>query len=89
VSATLRPFLHCVNTPGRMTKQMTAAVGYIRVSTDDQALSVDAQRARLMTWCAERRVTLVRHERVRGLLHLRSPPEALSRRHSPGEAPRK
>jgi DNA invertase Pin-like site-specific DNA recombinase len=45
--------------------QTSTAVGYIRVSTDDQALSVDAQRARLESWCAERRLTLVAvHEDV-------------------------
>ena len=31
--------------------QTTAVVGYIRVSTDDQTLSVEAQRARLTAWC--------------------------------------
>src|SRR6266851_5779218 len=36
----------------------TAVVAYIRVSTDDQTLSVEAQRERLAVWCAERRVTL-------------------------------
>jgi DNA invertase Pin-like site-specific DNA recombinase len=35
------------------------AIGYIRVSTDDQGLSVDAQRTRLATWCAERHMELV------------------------------
>ncbi len=37
----------------------TAVVAYIRVSTDDQTLSVEAQRERLAVWCAERRVTLL------------------------------
>ena len=39
--------------------QTTAAVGYIRVSTDDQTLSVEAQRARLTAWCIERHLSLV------------------------------
>jgi len=39
--------------------QITAAVGYIRVSTDDQTLSVEAQRARLTAWCIERGLTLM------------------------------
>jgi site-specific DNA recombinase len=34
-------------------------VGYVRVSTNDQALSVAAQQERLTTWCAERGCTLV------------------------------
>jgi DNA invertase Pin-like site-specific DNA recombinase len=38
--------------------QTTAVLGYIRVSTDDQTLSVDAQRARLTAWCIERGLTL-------------------------------
>src|SRR5262245_39686057 len=38
--------------------QAIAAIGYVRVSTDDQALSVEAQRARLTAWCAERRLPL-------------------------------
>jgi site-specific DNA recombinase len=37
----------------------TAALGYIRVSTDDQTLSVEAQRTRLVRWCAERHIALV------------------------------
>src|SRR6266446_5014809 len=41
------------------TTQTTAAIGYIRVSTEDQTLSVEAQRERLTVWCAERRVALV------------------------------
>ena len=41
------------------SKTMTRAIGYSRVSTDDQALSVDAQRARLERWCAERHMELV------------------------------
>jgi site-specific DNA recombinase len=41
------------------TTQTTAAIGYIRVSTEDQTLSVEAQRERLTVWCVERRVTLV------------------------------
>jgi DNA invertase Pin-like site-specific DNA recombinase len=36
-----------------------AAIGYIRVSTDEQSLSVEAQRATLATWCQARRVPLV------------------------------
>jgi DNA invertase Pin-like site-specific DNA recombinase len=35
------------------------AIGYIRVSTDDQTLSVEAQRERLAAWCAERHMTLL------------------------------
>jgi DNA invertase Pin-like site-specific DNA recombinase len=31
-----------------------AAIGYVRVSTDDQTLSVEAQRDRLAAWCRER-----------------------------------
>jgi DNA invertase Pin-like site-specific DNA recombinase len=47
------------------TAQMTAAIGYIRVSTDDQTLGVESQRERLTAWCAERRVALVAvHEDV-------------------------
>jgi DNA invertase Pin-like site-specific DNA recombinase len=41
------------------SKTITKAIGYSRVSTDDQTLSVDAQRARLESWCAERRIELV------------------------------
>lgn len=32
--------------------------GYLRVSTDAQTLSVDAQRARLTAWCVERHLAL-------------------------------
>ena len=47
------------------TAQTTAAIGYIRVSTDDQTLGVESQRERLTAWCAERRVALVAvHEDV-------------------------
>jgi len=35
------------------------AVGYIRVSTEDQSVSVEAQRARLESWCAARHLVLV------------------------------
>ncbi len=41
------------------TTPTTAVVAYISVSTDDQTLSVEAQRERLAVWCAERRVTLL------------------------------
>jgi DNA invertase Pin-like site-specific DNA recombinase len=41
------------------TVQTTTAIGYIRVSTDDQTLSVEAQRERLEAWCLERRLSLV------------------------------
>jgi len=45
--------------------QGTTAVGYVRVSTEDQTLSVAAQRARVASWCAERHLTLVAmHEDV-------------------------
>lgn len=44
---------------GKTTRQMTAVVGYIRVSTEDQSLSVETQRARLQSWCAERHLALV------------------------------
>jgi DNA invertase Pin-like site-specific DNA recombinase len=43
----------------RTATETTQAVGYIRVSTEDQALSVDAQRERLVRWCGERGVELV------------------------------
>jgi DNA invertase Pin-like site-specific DNA recombinase len=43
----------------RTTTQTTAIFGYIRVSTDDQTLSVEAQHMRLLGWCAERHLTLV------------------------------
>jgi DNA invertase Pin-like site-specific DNA recombinase len=39
--------------------QTTAVVGYVRVSTDDQTLSVEAQRARLTAWCVERHLSMV------------------------------
>jgi DNA invertase Pin-like site-specific DNA recombinase len=35
-----------------------AVIGYVRVSTDDQTLSVEAQRERLSTWCRERGLPL-------------------------------
>lgn len=38
--------------------QTIFAVGYVRVSTDDQTLSVESQRTRLTSWCAERGLTL-------------------------------
>src|SRR5215813_9471053 len=38
---------------------LTHAIGYVRVSTDDQALSVDAQHARLTAWCVERHLSLM------------------------------
>jgi DNA invertase Pin-like site-specific DNA recombinase len=41
------------------TVESTKAIGYIRVSTDDQSLSVDAQRTRLQQWCTERHMELV------------------------------
>jgi DNA invertase Pin-like site-specific DNA recombinase len=41
------------------TRPITAAVGYIRVSKDEQTLGVEAQRERLTGWCAERHLTLV------------------------------
>jgi site-specific DNA recombinase len=47
------------------SKTITRAIGYSRVSTDDQILSVDAQRARLERWCAERHMELVAvHEEI-------------------------
>src|SRR5262245_5490272 len=39
--------------------QITAVVGYCRVSTDDQTISIDAQRERITAWCAEKRLTLL------------------------------
>lgn len=42
----------------RTPQTPTQAIGYVRVSTDDQALSVDAQHARLTAWCIERGLTL-------------------------------
>ena len=41
------------------TTPTTAVIAYIRVSTDDQALSVAAQRERLTAWCTERGLPLV------------------------------
>ena len=41
------------------------AVGYIRVSTEDQSVSVEAQRARLESWCAARHLVLVAVKRDR------------------------
>lgn len=43
----------------RTSPHVSQAIGYVRVSTDDQTLSVEAQRERLTTWCAERHVTLL------------------------------
>ena len=40
-------------------KPTTGVVAYIRVSTSEQELSVEAQRTRLEAWCAERQFTLV------------------------------
>ena len=40
------------------SQPLTHAVGYVRVSTDDQTLSVDAQRTRLAAWCVERHLFL-------------------------------
>jgi site-specific DNA recombinase len=49
----------------RQPAQTTKAVGYIRVSTDDQALSVSAQRQRIAAWCTERNLELLTiHEDV-------------------------
>ena len=42
----------------RTPQTLTHAVGYVRVSTDDQALSVDAQHARLTAWCVEGHLSL-------------------------------
>jgi DNA invertase Pin-like site-specific DNA recombinase len=47
-----------------MTRKSTSpsqilVVGYLRVSTDEQSLSVEAQRAALAAWCQARRLTLV------------------------------
>ena len=39
--------------------QTSHAVGYIRVSTDEQGLSVAAQRAALSAWCTARHLPLV------------------------------
>ena len=41
------------------TTQGGKVAGYVRVSTDDQALSVAAQQARLTAWCTERGLTLI------------------------------
>jgi site-specific DNA recombinase len=38
--------------------QASTAIGYIRVSTDDQNISVDAQRQRITAWCTEKHLTL-------------------------------
>lgn len=35
------------------------AIGYIRVSTDDQSLSVQAQHTQIQTWCQTHRLTLI------------------------------
>jgi site-specific DNA recombinase len=42
----------------RILQTPTHAIGYVRVSTDDQTLSVDAQRTRLAAWCIERHLSL-------------------------------
>jgi DNA invertase Pin-like site-specific DNA recombinase len=39
--------------------QVQAVVGYVRVSIDEQSLSVEAQCATLTAWCQARRLTLV------------------------------
>jgi len=45
---------------GKRSMESTArCIGYVRVSTDDQALSVEAQRVRLADWCVERGLPLV------------------------------
>ena len=43
------------------------AVGYVRVSTDDQGLSVEAQVAALQEWCLAKGVVLVKTEVDRGV----------------------
>jgi len=49
----------------RTTQPTTTAIGYVRVSTDEQGLSVAAQRDALATWCAARRLVLAAiHEDV-------------------------
>lgn len=45
----------------------TRAIGYIRVSTSEQALGLDAQRAALASWCASRGVELVAIHEDRGV----------------------
>jgi DNA invertase Pin-like site-specific DNA recombinase len=42
----------------RTTQTTTAAIGYVRVSTDEQGLSVAAQREALTAWCATRGIVL-------------------------------
>ena len=39
--------------------QITAVVGYVRVSTDDQAISIEAQRERIAAWCTEKHLPLL------------------------------
>jgi DNA invertase Pin-like site-specific DNA recombinase len=39
--------------------ETVGAVGYVRVSTDDQVLSVEAQREKLRAWCSEKGMDLV------------------------------
>lgn len=58
---------------GRPSKRLpktdpSVAVGYLRVSTDDQHLGVDAQRAAIETWCAAKgcRVASWRTDHVSG-----------------------
>ena len=43
----------------RKNTSPSQVVGYIRVSTDEQSLSVEAQRATLTAWCQARQLTLV------------------------------
>lgn len=40
-------------------ERVMRAIGYARVSTDDQHLGVDAQRAAMETWCRQRKLDLV------------------------------
>lgn len=45
--------------PTHRTPEVHTAIAYIRVSTDDQALSVAAQRTHITTWCAARQLSLI------------------------------